>query len=180
MDHYRRGLLRYLEPSERLRAVEASASLKLSKTPTEYLNVFGVAFRYLRYLRVRRRIKSTTSAQYGRLAEVEIPQGELGSRVDLERRRTFFRWLQDPDRIIYDDNLSKAWKNYVEKKNAVHDERGRLSQFLFGEPKKNYTEAREQLLTAVGMYLYNRWKTDAPGNFSMLGDYLREYQDPAY
>lgn len=180
MDHYRRGLLRYLEPSERLRAVEASASLKLSKNPTEYLNVFGVAFRYLRYLRVRRRIKSTTSAQYGRLAEVEIPQGELGSRVDLERRRTFFRWLQDPDRIIYDDNLSKAWKNYVEKKNAVHDERGRLSQFLFGEPKKNYTEAREQLLTAVGMYLYNRWKTDAPGNFSMLGDYLREYQDTAY
>ena len=42
LDHYRRSLLRYLEPSERLQKVQASASLKLSKNPTEYLNVFAI------------------------------------------------------------------------------------------------------------------------------------------
>jgi hypothetical protein len=71
-----------------------------------------VAFRYLRYLKVRQRIKATTKSQYGRLADQELPKGELDVRADLERRQTFLRWMQDPDRIVYDDALSKAWKNY--------------------------------------------------------------------
>ena len=56
MDHYRQSLLRYLKPSEQLRAMQSSASLALTRNH-EYLNVFGVAFRYLRYLQVRKRIK---------------------------------------------------------------------------------------------------------------------------
>ena len=168
LDHYRRSLLRYLDPSERLRKVQASAGLKLTKSPTEYLNVFGVAYRYLRYLRVRRRIKATSTRSYGRLAEQELPQGELDARTDRERRQTFLRWLQDPDKIIYDDALARVWKNYVEKKDAMASARGRLAQFFLGEPQKNYEDARVNLVGTVGMYLYNRWKKDAAGNFPAL------------
>ena len=168
LDHYRRSLERYLDPSERLRKVQASAGLTLTKNPTEYLNVFGVAYRYLRYLRVRRRIKATSTRAYGRLAEQERPTGELDARTDRERRQTFLRWLQDPDKVIYDDALTRAWKNYVEKKDAVNAARGRLAQFFLGEPQKNYDDARAGLVAAIGMYLYNRWKQDAAGNFRAL------------
>ena len=168
LDHYRRSLQRYLNPSNRLRQVQASAALKLTRNPTEYLNVFGVAYRYLRYLRVRRRIKATTTRAYGRLAQQEIPAGELASRTDRERRKTFLRWLQDPDKVVYDDGLSRAWKNYIEKKETLHQSRSRLAQLLFGERQKNYQDARANLIATVGMFLYNRWKGDAAGNFRAL------------
>ena len=168
LDHYRRSLLRYLEPSERLRQVQASAALKLTKNPTEYLNVFGVAYRYLRYLRVRRRIKATTTRTYGRLAEQELPAGELNVRTDRERRQTFLRWLQDPDKVVYDDGLSRSWKSYTEKKATVNDARGRLAQLVFGERQKNFEDARRQLISYTCIYLYNRWKSDAAGNFQAL------------
>ncbi|MEQ8483296.1 MAG: biotin carboxylase N-terminal domain-containing protein [Pseudomonadales bacterium] len=177
LDHYRQSLQRYLNPSARLKVMQTTASLKLTRNPTEYLNVFGVAFRYLRYLKVRQRIKATTKSQYGRLADQELPKGELDVRADLERRQTFLRWMQDPDRIVYDDALSKAWKNYHEKKLAVHDERGRIAQLIFGEPKKNYEDARSGLLTTVGVFLYNRWKADAVGNLRALKDFLQRHED---
>ncbi len=177
LDHYRQSLQRFLNPSERLQRMQASAALKLSRNPTEYLNVFGVAFRYLRYLKVRQRIKATTTSQYGRLSNQELPKGELDKRAELERRQTFLKWLQDPDRVVYDDTLSKAWKNYNEKKQAVHDERGRIAQLLFGEPKKNYEEARAALLSTVGIFLYNRWKAEAVGNLRALKDYLANPED---
>ena len=168
LDHYRRSLLRYLEPSERLRQVQASAALKLTKNPTEYLNVFGVAYRYLRYLRVRRRIKATTTRTYGRLAEQELPAGELNVRTDRERRQTFLRWLQDPDKVVYDDGLSRSWKSYQEKKETVNDARARLLELVFGERQKNFEDARRQLISYTCIYLYNRWKSDAAGNFQAL------------
>ena len=180
IDHYRLSLDRYLNPPERLRAFEASAALTLTKNPTEYLNVFGVAYRYLRYLRVRRRIRATSSKAYGRLAEQEIPAGELGARADRERRLTYLRWLQDPDRVIYDDGLSKAWKNYGEKLAAVDGDRGRIAQIFLGEPKQKYDEARTQLLHAVGMYMYNRWKGDAAGNFGALAGLARSPEDAGH
>ena len=173
LDHYRRSLQRYLHPSERLRQIQASAALKLTKNPTEYLNVFGVAYRYLRYLRVRRRIKATTTRAYGRLAEQELPSGELQARTDRERRQTFLRWLQDPDKIAYDDTLAKAWRNYVEKKATVNEARGRIAQFFLGERRKNFEDARANLVSSVGTYLYNRWKIDAAGNFRALGAFVQ-------
>ena len=174
LDHCRRSLQRYLRPSERLRQVQASAALKLTKNPTEYLNVFGAAYRYLRHLRVRRRIKATTTraigcrtlAQPGRhrrrikatttraigwLAEQELPTSELRDRADRERRETFLRWLQDPDRVIYDDALARTWKTFLERKETLHDARGRIAQFFFGERQKNYEDARTNLFSAVGM-----------------------------
>ena len=177
LDHYRQSLQRYLNPSPQLQAMQTSASLKLTKNPTEYLNVFGVAYRYLRYLAVRKRIKATTTQQYGRLADQEIPKGELHIRADRERRLTFLSWLQDPDKLVYDDTLSKAWRNYNEKRLGLHDERGRIAQLIFGEPKQNYEDARATLLSAVGVFLYNRWKIEAVGNMRALREYLHNHED---
>jgi acetyl/propionyl-CoA carboxylase alpha subunit/acetyl-CoA carboxylase beta subunit len=177
LDHYRHNLERYLKPSKRLVAMESRALLRLSKTPTEYTNVFGVAYRYLRYLGTRKRIKATTTKQYGRLSAQELPKGELSERSDRERRQTFLKWLQDPEKVIYDDALAKAWRGYNEKKQAMDDERGRIAQLLFGEPRKNYEDARANLLTSVSMYLYNRWKSEAEGSLKSLIQYLRDYGD---
>lgn len=172
-DHYRRAVVRYLDPAPKLVPPEASSSLSMTRSVTEFTNLFGVAYRYLRYLGVRKRIRATSTAQYGRLADAEIPRGELSARIERERRRAFLSWLQDPEKLIYDDGLAKAWKNYTEKKQAVHDERGKIATLFFGEPKKNYEDARAALLLAVCSYLYNRWKTGAAGNFSALVDHLR-------
>ncbi|GIS69695.1 MAG: hypothetical protein CM1200mP9_05160 [Gammaproteobacteria bacterium] len=79
--------------------------------------------------------------------------------------------------MIYDDNLNRAWKGYTEKKRAVHEERSRVQQFFLGEPKKNYEDARNQLLAVVGMYLYNRWKSEAAGNLRTLKHYIEDYED---
>ena len=177
LDHYRQSLRRYLDPSPQLKAMETSASLKLTKNPTEYLNVFGVAYRYLRYLKVRRRITATTTQVYGRLADQELPTGELDVRAARERRMAFVKWLQDPDKLVYDDSLSKAWKSYRERREVVDDERGRIAQLLFGEPKKNYEEARANLLTTIGVFLYNRWKSESVGNLRSLKEFLRNYLD---
>jgi acetyl/propionyl-CoA carboxylase alpha subunit/acetyl-CoA carboxylase beta subunit len=136
-----------------------------------------VAYRYLRYLAVRKRIKATTTHQYGRLANQELPSGELHIRADRERRQAFLKWLQDPDKVVYDDVLSKAWRNYHEKRQALHDERGRIAQLIFGEPKRNYEEARATLLSSVGVFLYNRWKGEAVGNLRALREYLENHED---
>ena len=177
LDHYRRSLERYLHPSKTLQRLQESAAMKLTRTPTEYLNVFGVAYRYLRYLACRRRIHATSAQQYGRLASRELPTGELAARADRERRRVFLKWMQDPDRVRYDDELTRAWKQYGERKQALHDERGRFAQFFLGEPQKNFRAARATLLGTVGMYLYNRWKADAAGNFRELRHYLDNAAD---
>ena len=180
IEHYARSLERYLNPSPRLQATQASAALTLTRNPTEYVNVFGVAYRYLRYLRVRRRIRSTTVHAYGRLAEHELPAGELARRAARERRETFLSWLQDPDKVIYDDALAKPWRNYVEKKAAIHDEPGRFRRLLLGEPRKNFQDARAGLIANAGMYLYNRWKVDAAGNFASLRGFIANHEDAAH
>jgi acetyl/propionyl-CoA carboxylase alpha subunit len=177
LDHYRHNLERYLHPSRRLQQMESRALLRLSKTPTEYMNVFGVAYRYLRYLGTRKRIKASTIQQYGRLAVQELPRGELSVRTDRERRQTFLKWLQDPEKIIYDDGLARAWKNYAEKKAALDAERGRIAQLIFGEPRKNFLAARAELLTSVSTYLYNRWKIDAESNLRTLIRFLDDPED---
>ncbi|MDH3641117.1 MAG: ATP-grasp domain-containing protein, partial [Gammaproteobacteria bacterium] len=60
---------------------------------------------------------------------------------------------------------------------AVHDERGRIAQLLFGEPRKNYEEARAHLLSSVGVFLYNRWKGESVGNLRALKEFLHHHED---
>ena len=56
----------------------------------------------------------------------------------------------------------------------MNDERGRLAQFIFGEPKQNYENARINLLSTVGSFLYNRWKKESAGNLGALLEYLKD------
>ncbi len=177
LEHYHRNINRYLNLSESLAAVHASSTLKLRTSPSEYPNVFGVAFRYLRYLGLRRRIRTTTTNQYGRLANRDIPPGELAERVHRERRAAFLGWLQDPDLIIYDDTLSKSWKNFTDKRTHVGHERGRIAQLIFGEPQKNYDYARRDLCLVTGLHLYNRWKAGAKDNLGALVAYLQDIEN---
>ncbi|MAI41527.1 MAG: biotin carboxylase N-terminal domain-containing protein [Candidatus Azotimanducaceae bacterium] len=180
LDHYRRNINRYLHLSESLAAVHASSTLKLRTSPTEYPNVFGVTVRFLRYLGLRNRIKSTTTTLYGRLADSDIPEGELAQRLYRERRSAFLSWFQDPDKILYEDLLNKSWKSYVEKKSALGDERGRIAQIFFGEPKENYANAKGDLCLLGGLHLYNRWKSSAPDNLSALIEHLKDPETNAY
>ena len=177
LDHYRQSLQRYLNPSAQLQAMQERALMKIIRNPTEYHNVFGVAYRYLRYLKVRQRIRATSTHQYGRLAARDLPEGELARRAERERRRTFLKWLQDPDKVVYDDLLSKALRSYHDARQAVHDERGRIAQLVFGEPRKNYEHSRARLISTVGGFLYNRWKGDAASNLKALAGYLEAHED---
>ena len=127
IDHYQRNLKRYLNPSNTMSAIHRRSTSNLRMSPTEWPNVFGVAYCYLRYLGLRRRIKSTTITQYGRLAKTEIPEGELSQRIYRERRAAFLGWLQDPDKILYEDLLNRAWKNFQEKRDVQGEERGRIA-----------------------------------------------------
>ena len=177
LDHYHRNIRRYLNPTPYLSAVNASSTLKLRTSPTEYPNVFGVAYRYLRYLGLRSRIKATTTTQYGRLVDAEIPPGELAERVHRERRSAFLSWLQDPDKILYEDHLSKAWKTFQERRQRLGEEQGAIRTFLFGEPKENYDRAKLDLTLEIGLHLYNRWKASAKDNLLALVEYLRDYEN---
>ncbi len=180
LEHYRRNINRYLNLSESLAAVHASSTLKLRTSPTEYPNVFGVAYRYLRYLGLRKRIKSTTTTLYGRLAESVIPEGELAQRNHHERRAAFLGWFQDPDKVLYEDTLNKAWTNFQEKRAALGDERGRFAQLIFGEPTENYANAKRDLCLVSGLHLYNRWKASAGDNLSALISHLRDPEINAF
>ncbi|MCY3885927.1 MAG: ATP-grasp domain-containing protein [Gammaproteobacteria bacterium] len=173
LSEYEHVLNRYLYPTERMKQTESASLFEFVENPTDYLNVFGLAYRFSRFLRVRRRIKSTGKGQYGRLVQRDIPEGELSVRQDQDRRRTFLKWLQDPDRIVYDDGLRRTWRNYLSTKAAAGETRGRFGRFFLGEPRKNFENARKTLLSVVGSYLVNRWKTDAAGNLLSLIDYLQ-------
>ena len=180
LNHYHRNLNRYFNPSDTMAAVHASSTLKLRTSPTEYPNVFGVAFRYLRYLGLRRRIKSTTTTQYGRLADVEIPEGELSERIHRETRSAFLGWLQDPDKVLYEDVLNKAWKNFEDKRGALGEERGRIAQFIFGEPQANFETAKNEICLVSGLHLYNRWKASAEDNLGALIQHLGDTDISSY
>ena len=180
IDHYSRTLSRFLNPSQRLQHVEKLEKFGESNSPTEYQNVFGIAYRYLRYLRVRRRIKATSKQQYGRLTHASIPEGELRKRMERDRRRTFLRWLEDPDKVIYDDGLRAAWSLYTHRRESQSESRGQIATFVFGEPKKNFEIARGDLLGTVGIYLYNRWKTETAGNLQKLVEYLSDARDSSF
>lgn len=180
LDHYRRNINRYFNLSETLAAVHASSTLKLRTSPTEYPNVFGVAFRYLRYLGLRRRIKSTTITQYGRLADDEIPEGELSQRIYRERRAAFLGWLQDPDKVLYEDTLNKAWKTFQARRADLGEERGRIAQLIFGEPQQNYENAKRDLCLVSGLHLYNRWKASAEDNLSALIQHLGDTETNSF
>lgn len=180
MDHYMRSVERYLNPSDKLVALEKGSSLNLASSPSEHHNLFRMTYRYMRYLTLRKRISSTTTGHYSRLAEVEVPTGKLNERLEEEKRKKFQKWLQAPDKIRYDEELNKLWKNYLQKLEGRSDARGSISKLFFGEPEDNYIKAKQDFSFSLGLYLFNRWKSDADVNFVELINYLENYQQSRF
>ncbi|MCY4129214.1 MAG: ATP-grasp domain-containing protein [Gammaproteobacteria bacterium] len=180
VEYHRQALTRYLEPSSRAKKRENFGELGGFGTPTEFSNVFGDALRYLRYLRVRRRIKAASKQQYGRLTTRRKTVGDLQSRVERERNRIYFRWLLDPDRLMYDTSLNSAWKNYIARKSGKDESRGTLLSLIRGEPRANFEAARQALLATYVSYLYNHWKVESAGNLALLHQNLSNAVDSAF
>jgi acetyl/propionyl-CoA carboxylase alpha subunit/acetyl-CoA carboxylase alpha subunit len=176
LEHYKRSVTRFLSPSDKLEELQEKTSFFLAQSPTEHLNVFGITYRYLRYLTLRRRIHSNTVENYGRLAEKEIPQGQLAQRMEKAAQKKFQSWMQAPEKIVYDDNLHKAWKNFWSKYEDRDEERNSIFKMFLGEPKDNYLKAKQELCFSLGLYLFNRWKADASKNFHGLMEYMEDYK----
>ncbi|MAD43785.1 MAG: carbamoyl-phosphate synthase large subunit [Oceanospirillaceae bacterium] len=180
MEHYQRSVERFLTPTEKLQNLQKDSNFFLANSPTEHANLFGLIYRYTRYLATRRRIHSTTLANYGRLAEKEVPEGQLQERLQRESTRKFQQWLQAPEKIVYDDALHKSWKNFWAKHEDRDESRSTIARLFFGEPKNNYLKAKQELCFNLGLYLFNRWKSDASINFQGLLNYLEDYKQSRF
>ncbi|MDA0577249.1 MAG: ATP-grasp domain-containing protein [Verrucomicrobia bacterium] len=178
-EHYRRSMSRYLDPQPELEQMLAGSTLSVAESPTTQLNVFGVAYRYLRYLTLRKRIHSISVDTYGRLSDHEIPKGDLRKRADAERRHAFQQWLKAPLELRYDEKLLKAWKVYRLRRRALNEPRGRLRRLVFGSADAHFMDARSLLCLQYALYLFNLWKTSAPGNFRSLIAFLIEHTEPS-
>ncbi|QDF68226.1 ATP-grasp domain-containing protein [Shewanella sp. SNU WT4] len=171
-EHHDRSLQRFLTPSTNLAALENNAKMAVAQNPTMHLNLFGSAYRYLRYLTLRSRIHSISQDQYGRLSKVSVPEGDLRARITQEQEKVFQSWLTNPDKIVYDEELNKLWTQFMTKRSEVSTERNVLTRFILGEPKENYKKARKALLFNLGWSLYHRWKNNSANNFVGLIEYL--------
>ena len=169
---YDRAVDRYLNPPPELEQVKSMATFSFADAKRAVPDVFGIAMRYLRFVGLRRRIRTSTVETYGRLADVEIPAGDLEERTRSLRDKAFDDWLEDPDRIVYNDSLARSLKAYRQRKEGLDKERNRLTAILLGEPQRNFENARTDLCFRVGLYLYNRWKTSSSYNFRRLIDLL--------
>lgn len=176
-DHYHRSIERFLNPSEQLQEYQKYSELNLADNPTGHLNIFGISYRYLRYLSLRNRIHSTTKSRYGRLSTEETLQGDLTERRLKEMETVFSNWVNNPLEIRYDDQLLKTKKSFDDKKAHAHDQRGRIGRLIFGDPKTNFELAQSEVQMVFGFHLYNQWKDAAQNNFKSLIEYLNNEEN---
>jgi acetyl/propionyl-CoA carboxylase alpha subunit/acetyl-CoA carboxylase alpha subunit len=170
---YQRSVCQYLDPSERLQKLQDSG-LSLPVYPSEQLNVFGCAFRHLRYREMRGRLHSTTLSQYGRLSPADVPRGDLRLRNAEEHERIFRNWVDHPLEIRYDEELAHAWRRYLRRQADLSGNYGRLHRALFGDPQSNFRKASRDLMLIFGLHLLNQWKGAAQNNFLSLARHLQE------
>ncbi|MBT8100309.1 MAG: carbamoyl-phosphate synthase large subunit, partial [Gammaproteobacteria bacterium] len=170
--HYDRSVGRYLNPPPELQKIKALSRFSFSDARRAVPDVFGLSMRHLRYVGLRRRIRTSTTDTYGRLADIEIPKGDLEERTQNRQVAAFDAWLKDADRVIYNEQLARNLKIYRQRKEGLDKERSRLTSMLLGEPQQNFAVARDALCFSIGLYLYNRWKTASPYNFRRLIEML--------
>ncbi len=168
MEHYQRNLARFLNPSAYQKALQNLSAMHLRYTPTTHSNVFGLSYRYMRYLTSRGRIYSISSEEVGRLSKMTQPHGDLQARLRHEQSQAFSSWLESPDKLVYDERLAKAWKHFLAKREEMDTERNTLTRLILGEPRENYDKAVLALLFELSFSLYNRWKNAAVHNLGSL------------
>ncbi len=169
---YARAVQRNLNPPPELERVKATAAFSFAGQRRAVPDALGLSIRHLRYIGLRRRIRTSTTETYGRLSVAQIPTGDLEARTQALRDSAFADWLADEDRIVYNDSLAKALKTYRQRKEGLDKERNRLAAILLGEPQRNFENARIDLCFRLGLYLYNRWKVSSAHNFRKLIDLL--------
>ncbi len=174
VDHYTRSIGRYLNPTEELLEYQKHSELSLAEQPTGHLNIFGVSYRYLRYLGLRKRVHSTTVSRYSRLSSNKQLQGDLQERRQKEMETAFQNWVDNPMEIRYDENLLKTKKSFTTKKAQEHEQRGRIGKLIFGDPKTNSELAQADMQLVFGFHLYNLWKDSAQNNFAALIEFLND------
>ncbi|NND80921.1 MAG: ATP-grasp domain-containing protein [Gammaproteobacteria bacterium] len=156
-----------------LAELQRAANFKLERNVGDYPSVYAHAFMYLRSLSMRSRIRSATIETYGRLAPEEIPAGDLEERTRAMRQESFQRWLSDPEKLVYIEQLSKAWSALKQKRTEIDYERNRITALILGDPHSNYESARNHFCFVTCLYLYNRWKSDAAWNFVEISSLVR-------
>lgn len=140
----------------------------------EFPNVYSHAMMYLRSLSLRCRIHSSTIETYGRLAEEEIPKGDLAARTQRLREVAFGRWLSDPEKLVYNEQLAKAWAHLRQKRDELNTERSKITALILGDPQSNFKNAKKSFCFVICLYLYNRWKSDATFNFVEMSRLLKK------
>ena len=157
--------------------LQQAADFELYGELSEYPSVYSHAMMYLRSLAMRCRIHSSTVETYGRLAEEEIPSGDLTDRMQQMREVSFKRWLSDPEKLVYNDQLAKAWNNLKSKRDELNTDRNKITALILGDPQSNYKSAKKNFCFVLCLYLYNRWKSDAPFNFIEMSRMLNNLDE---
>ncbi|OED39636.1 hypothetical protein AB833_14665 [Chromatiales bacterium (ex Bugula neritina AB1)] len=174
LEDYANSVSSHIDESEKLKELQAAAHFNLHNGVGGFPNAYAHALKYLRSLSLRSRIRSTSTNAYGRLADEEVPTGDLDQRNRQIREASFNRWLSDPEKLIYNDQLSKLWVAYKKNHSELDVSRNRITSLILGDPQKNYEEAEKNLCFEMCLLLYNRWKSDAPFNFIRMGRLLSE------
>ena len=158
--------------------LQKAAHFELYGELSEFPSVYSHAMQYLRSLSMRCRIHSATVETYGRLAEEEIPKGDLDTRTQQMRKVALDRWLSDPEKLVYNDELSKAWSNLKQKHEDLDNDRNKITALILGDPQSNHRSAQKTYCFVLCLYLYNRWKSDAAFNFIQMHNSLDAISDP--
>ena len=168
-DHYQDSINHYLNPSK----IWEEDNIVTDKTPTGILNIFGEAYRFLRYVQMRLRTTSVSIHSYSKLSSISPPSGNLKERLNQSRVDAFQKWLRSPLEIKYEENLQKKLKKYLETEEQRNSQRSKFAEFFVGNPKKNYSVALNQITSEIVLYLYNYWKQHAVENLILLYSHLK-------
>ena len=73
--------------------LQRAADFTVEHSINNFPSIYSHSLMYLRSLSMRCRITSSTIETYGRLAEEEIPAGDLEQRTTSMRKASFKQWL---------------------------------------------------------------------------------------
>src|SRR5690606_3429659 len=162
----------------RLTAAEEESLRHLQpRSVQDFPSLFGIAFRALRSLTLRSRIKVTNDASELDQVEDSLPAPAAQSADQPSANLRFREWLERKDRLVYEEDIYRCWQRYQDAAEQLGEERGYLASLLFGEPKDNYDKALNELGSEIAFSLYNRWQREAQENLGALIQYLTQQEE---
>lgn len=156
-------------------SAQSTDELMESNSQHGFMSLPNIAYRELRYLSNRHRIKTANIKEYEQHINNSLPEGDMLERIEKNNEITFKEWLSSTDKVIYNDDLLKAWNNYQKKHKELGLARTGFAKLVLGEPLDNYKKAKKTLLFKLSLSLYNRWKSSTANNFQHLLEFLRDH-----